>query len=174
MDKTEIRMTCFYPALNSKASDWSCPVQAVLKVWHSLFQTAAPVRCCSGCTSCTKGKAMFSQKHGNCGALTRCTCNNCIYPHETQTETGIKYPLGSQNPNKGLRSHTTVKYKSAIYPFPGKHNVMWLRLFLRLLMMTEKKKKKKKHENLNLTGDDDNPRGEVGRVAGMLRHVLCL
>lgn len=135
-DETEDLVTCFKPPLESKTFfSVTGPIQ--LQPCHGVALSCQNcIQHCSGCTSCTEGKAMFSQKHGNCGALTRCTCNNCIYSHETQTGTGMKYPLGSQNPNKGLKSNTTVKYKSAIYPFPGKQRnvimIVWLKHNLKI------------------------------------------
>lgn len=68
--------------------------------------------------------------------------------------TGIKYPPGSQNQNKSLRSHTTVKHKSAIYPFPGKQTAL----------------NEYRHGKRMTTVKDV----EVGRAARMPQHVLSL
>lgn len=49
----------------------------------------------------------------NCRVFTRCTCNDCIYPSETQTRTGIKYLLCSQNPNKEPMTDRRPKTQSS-------------------------------------------------------------
>lgn len=54
----------------------------------------------------------------NCRVFTRCACNDCIYPSETQTRTGIKYLLCSQNPNKEPMSDRRPKTQSSHFFIP--------------------------------------------------------